>query len=85
MSDEDKIKQEAKIRQLVRRAWDEARSIDMGHLGERDRVLVCIAIAELIEEISPRLKTRTSRPYVLIVRAHHQVHFELHALVAIGR
>ena len=71
---------EAKIKHLVRQAWDEGRSINMGHLGERDRVLVCVAIAEQIEEISPRLKTRTSRSYVLIVRAHHQVRFELHEL-----
>ena len=80
MSDEANIKQEAKIRQLVRRAWDEGRSIDMGHLGERDRVLVCVAIAQLIEEISPRLKKRTGRPYVLIVREHHRARFELHEL-----
>ena len=52
----------------------------MGHLGERDRVLVCVAVAELLEEISPRLKTRTGRHYVLIVRAHYQVRFELHEL-----
>jgi hypothetical protein len=71
---------EAKIEQLVRRAWDEGRSIDMGHLAERDRVLVCVAIAEQIEEISPRLKTKSGRSYVLIVRAHHQVRFELHEL-----
>jgi hypothetical protein len=50
---------EAKIRQLVWRAWDEGRSIDMGHLGERDRVLVCETVADLIEAISPRLKSRT--------------------------
>ena len=50
----------------------------MGHLGERDRVLVCETIADLIEAISPRLKTRTGRrPYVLIVRDHHQLRFEL--------
>src|SRR5271167_4372481 len=30
---------EAKIQQLARWAWDEARSIDMGHLGGHDRVL----------------------------------------------
>jgi len=69
---------EAKIKELVRRAWDEGRSIDMGHLSERDRVLVCETIADLIEAISPRLKTRTRRrPYVLIVRDHHQLRFEL--------
>jgi hypothetical protein len=64
---------EAKVKQLVRRAWDEGRSIEMGHMAERDRALVCAAIAELIEEISPRLKTRSGRSYVLIVRAHHGV------------
>ena len=69
---------EAKIQQLVRRAWDEGRPIDMGHLSEHDRVLVCKAIVDLIETISPRLKTRTSRrPYVVIVRDHHQMRFEL--------
>ena len=68
---------EAKIKELVRRAWDEGRSIDMGHLSERDRVLVCETIADLIEAISPRLKTRTRRrPYVLIVR-DHELRFEL--------
>ena len=50
----------------------------MGHLSERDRVLVCEMIADLIEAISPRLKTRTGRrPYILIVRDHHQLRFEL--------
>ena len=69
---------EAKIQQLVRRAWDEGRSIDMGHLGERDRVLVCETIVDLIEAIFPRLKTRTGRrPYVLIVREHNQLRLEL--------
>lgn len=68
---------EAKIKQLVRLAWDEGRSIDMGHLGEHDRVLVCNAVVDLIEAISPRLKTRTGRPYVVIVRDHHQLRFEL--------
>jgi hypothetical protein len=49
----------------------------MGHLSERDRVLVCETIADLIEAISPRLKTRTGRrPYVLIVR-DHELRFEL--------
>ena len=68
----------AKIQQLVRQAWDEARSIDMGHLGEHDRVLVCETIVDLIEAISPRLKTRTGRrPYVVIVRDHHQLRIEL--------
>ncbi len=50
---------ETKIQQLVRRALDEGRSIDMGHLSERDRVLVCETIVDLIEAISPRLKTRS--------------------------
>jgi hypothetical protein len=69
---------EAKTRQLVRRAWREGLSIDMGHLGERDRVLVCETIVDLIEAISPRLKMRTERrPHVLIVRDHHQLRFEL--------
>ena len=69
---------EAKIQQLVRRAWDEWRPIDMGHLSEHDRVLVCKAIVDLIEAISPRLKTRTGRrPYVVIVRDHHQLRIEL--------
>ena len=50
----------------------------MGHLGERDRVLVYETIADLIEAISPRLKTRTGRrPYVVIVRDHLQLRFEL--------
>ena len=69
---------EAKIKELVRRAWDEGRSIDMGHLSERDRVLVCETIADLIEAISTRLKTRTGRrTYVVIVRDHHLLRFEL--------
>jgi hypothetical protein len=69
---------EAKIQQLVRRAWDEVRPIDMGHLSERDRVMVCETIVDLIEAISPRLKTRTGRrPYVVIVRDHHQLRIEL--------
>jgi hypothetical protein len=69
---------EAKIKHLVRQAWDEGRSINMGHLSERDRVLVCETIADLI---SPRLKTRTGRrPYVVIVRDHHQLRFELREL-----
>ena len=69
---------EAKIKHLVRQAWDEGRSINMGHLGERDRVLVCETIADLIEAISTRLKTRTGRrTYVVIVRDHHQLRFEL--------
>jgi len=38
---------EAKIQQLVKRAWDEARSIDMGHLSERDRVILCETIVDL--------------------------------------
>ena len=60
------------------RAWDEARPIDMGHLSERDRVMVCETIVDLIEAISPRLKTRTGRrPYVVIVRDHHQLRIEL--------
>ena len=47
-------------------------------VSEHDRVLVCKAIVDLIETISPRLKTRTSRrPYVVIVRDHHQLRFEL--------
>ena len=53
----------------------------MGHLNERDRVLVCETIADLIEAISPRLKTRTGRrTYVVIVRDHHQLRFELREL-----
>ena len=68
---------EAKIKQLVRLTWDEGRWIDMGHLGEHDRVLVCNAVVDLIEAISPRLKTRTGRPYLVIVRDHHQLPFEL--------
>jgi hypothetical protein len=43
----------AKIQELVRLAWDEARSIDMRHLGEDDRVLVYETIVDLIEGISP--------------------------------
>ena len=69
---------EAKIQQLVRRAWDEGRPIDMGHLGEHDRVLVCKAVVDLIEAISPRLNRRAGRrPYVVIVRDHHQLRIEL--------
>jgi hypothetical protein len=68
---------EAKIQQLVRRAWDEGRPIDMGHLGEHDWVLVCKAIVDLIEAISPRLKRTTGRrPYGVIACDHHQVHIE---------
>jgi hypothetical protein len=68
---------EAKIQQLVRRAWEEARAIDMGHLSEHDRVLVCQAIVDLIETIS-RLKRRTGRgSYIVIVRDHHQLRIEL--------
>jgi hypothetical protein len=64
--------------ELIRRAWDEARPIDMGHLSERDRVMVCETIVDLIEAISPHLKTRTGRrPYVVIVRDHHQLRIEL--------
>ena len=44
---------EANIQQLVRRAWHEAQPIDMGHLGEHNRVLVCKAVVDLIEAISP--------------------------------
>jgi hypothetical protein len=44
---------EAKTQQLVRRAWDEAGPIDMGHLSELDRVMVCETIVDLIEAISP--------------------------------
>ena len=59
------------------RAWDEARPIDMGHLSERDRVMVCETIVDLIEAISP-LKTRTGRRRcVVIVRDHHQLRIEL--------
>ena len=68
---------EAKIKQLVERAWDEGQSINMGHLSERDRGLVCEAIVDLIEVRLPRLKKRTGRPYVLIVRDHHQLRVEL--------
>jgi hypothetical protein len=69
---------ETKIQQLVRRALDEGRSIDMRHLSERDRVLVCETIVDLIEAICPRLKTRSGRrPYVLIVRDHSQLRIEL--------
>jgi hypothetical protein len=50
----------------------------MGHLSEHDRVRVCETIVDLIEAISPRLKTRTGcRPYVLIVRDHYQLRIEL--------
>ena len=50
----------------------------MGHLSEHDRVMVCKAILDLIEAISPRLKTRTGRrPYIVIVRDHHQLRIEL--------
>ena len=52
----------AEIQQLVREAWDEARSIDMRHLGEHDRALVWETIVDLIEAISPRLKTGLSCP-----------------------
>jgi hypothetical protein len=42
-------------------------------------VMVCETIVDLIEAISPRLKTRTGRrPYVVIVRDHHQLRIELH-------
>jgi len=69
---------EATIQQLVRRAWEEARSIDMGHLTEHDRLLVCKAIVDLIEAISPRLKPKAGRrPYVVIMRDHHQLRIEL--------
>jgi hypothetical protein len=69
---------ETKIRQLVRLAWDEGRSINMGHLAERDRLLVCETIADWIESLPPRSKTRTGRrPYVLIVRDHNQLRIEL--------
>jgi hypothetical protein len=72
---------EAEIQELVRRAWDEGRPIDMGHLAERDRVMVCKTIADLIEAHLPRLKTRTGRrPYVLIVRNHHRLLIELREL-----
>jgi hypothetical protein len=71
---------EVNVQQPVRRAWDEARPIDMGHLSERDRVLVCKAIVDLIETISPRLRTRTGRPYIVIVRDHHQLRIELREL-----
>jgi hypothetical protein len=71
---------EAKIKQLVWQAWDEGGSIDMGHLNERDRTLVCEAIVDLIESISPRLKTRTNRRYIMIVRDHHQLRLTLHEL-----
>ena len=68
----------AEIQQLVREAWDEARSIDMRHLGEHDRALVWETIVDLIEAISPRLKTGTGhRPYIVIVRDHHQLRIEL--------
>ena len=68
----------AEIQQLVREAWDEARSIDMRHLGEHDRALVWETIVDLIEAISPRLKTGTGhRPYIVIVRDHHQVRLKL--------
>jgi hypothetical protein len=52
----------AKIQQLVR----------------QDRVLVCETM-DLIKAISPRRKTRTGRrPYIVIVRDHHQLRIELH-------
>jgi hypothetical protein len=58
--------------------WDEAPPIDVGHLSKRDRVTVCETILDLIEAISPRLKTRTGRrPYVVIVRDDHQLRIEL--------
>ena len=61
----------AKIQELVRLAWDEAQSIDMRHLGEDDRVLVYETIVDLIEGISPCLKTRTGRRQgVLTVKLH---------------
>ena len=51
----------------------------MGHLSEHDRLLVCKAIVDLIEAISPRRKTRTGRrPYIVIARDHHQLRIELH-------
>ena len=69
---------EAKIQQLVRRAWEEARSIDMGHLSEHDRVLVCQAIVDLIETIFRLKRRRTGRgSYIVIVRDHHQLRIEL--------
>jgi hypothetical protein len=69
---------EAQVQQLVRPAWDEARSIDMGHLSEHDRMMVCGTILDLIEAISHRRKTRTGlRRYVVIVRDHHQLRIEL--------
>ena len=69
----------AEIQQLVRRAWDEARPIDMGHLGEHDRVLVCETIVDLIAAISHRRKMRTGcRPYIVIVRDHHHLRIESH-------
>jgi hypothetical protein len=71
MSDEAKCNNLSGVR--GRRAVDRH-----GTPGERDRVLVCETIADLIETISPRLKTRTGRrPYILIVRDHHQLRFEL--------
>jgi hypothetical protein len=71
------VSDEAKIKQLVGRAWDEGQSINMGHLTERDRMLVCEAIVDLIENHVPRLKKRTGRPYLVIVRDHHHLRLEL--------
>ena len=69
----------AEIQQLVREAWDEARSIDMRRLGEHDRALVWETIVDLIEAISHRRKMRTGRrPYIVIVRDHHQLRIESH-------
>jgi hypothetical protein len=69
---------EATIQELVRRGWHEGRSIDMGHLAERDRILVWQTIADLIEAHLPHLKARTGRrPYVLIVRDHRHLRIEL--------
>jgi hypothetical protein len=50
----------------------------MGHLGEHDRVLVCETMVDLIEANSRRRKTGTGRrPYIVIVREHHQLRIEL--------
>jgi hypothetical protein len=72
---------EAKIQELAGRAWHEGRSIDMGHLAERDRMLVWQTIADLIEAHLPHRKTRLGhRQYVLIVRDHHHLHIEFREL-----
>jgi hypothetical protein len=74
------VSDEAKVKQLVWRAWDEGQSINMGHLSEHDRGLVCQAIVDLIENHLPRLKKRSDRSYLVILRDHHHLRFELRGL-----